>query len=159
MTDFLDELVALCNSEAQFVSILASFLSTESTCINCPHGTCYSIGTVDKTKNVSMVRKLTVKNYFLSTLGKPTVSSSNSSSTKCRVHILVHRLMTGANQTEVVRHLCGCGSCCNRDHLKAGRQEENINDTHVHYVFKKLREVGQNELVESIKEALSTDLL
>ncbi len=147
--------------ESEFRKDLGEFLANPAYTkqIVCRHGDCYSFGTVDSSKNVSMIRKSTVENFFRGKLKLDLVDSSTS--TKCRVHQLVERL-TGKrleDTTLVVRHLCGCGECCNPKHLKAGTQGNNTRDTHVHYVYNLLYDKDELDLLEQLKNTLDLDLL
>jgi hypothetical protein len=159
MANFLDRIRDLYTDEQAFLSDLRLFLEREKKPIHCRHSDCYSIGTVDKTKNVSMIRKSTVEAFFRNQINSTTLEITPTS-TKCRVHLLVERL-TGANNDNtdgVIRHLCGCGSCCNPQHLKAGSQAENINDTHIHFVYEKLYNMGRMDLIKELRSVLDPDI-
>jgi len=139
--------------------------------IVCRHSTvspCFKMGTKDKGRNshepaISTIRKSTVDAWFVKDTGNTRKRRyPSSTSTKTKIHQIVARTLYQADrvpQGQMVRHLCGCSECCNREHLKLGTAGENYEDQHYHHVFNKLHDAGREDMIEDLVTTLDLEVI
>lgn len=107
--------------------------------LDCRHR-CFYFGTLDGEKGPG-IRKSTVAT--LATSSKQT--SDNSTKIRC-YHIAFFSKFVGdtaglldalkkIDEGQVIRHLCGCRSCTDPDHLTLGTAAENQNDRGIHLLL------------------------
>ena len=116
--------------------------------IQCIHKDCWWFGTNDNP--YPAIRQSTIENAMLKSKNQAKKPSKKSTKTKCyhisflskfkndfeKLAIVLAKLEKG-NEYEI-RHVCGCGKCCNPNHLEIGTHVQNQLDKGIHFYLKKI---------------------